>query len=78
GVSPAITTSGELRVGTCRPTPPSGYALGDLELGKRIVSDLLSGEPVRIEGEAQWMAQAQLPEDPHAALAIQVGSMLRA
>ncbi|AHF69837.1 precorrin-3B C(17)-methyltransferase [Pseudomonas cichorii] len=73
GVAPAITTSGELRFGTCLLNPPSGYALGDLELGKRFVSDLLSGERVRIEGAAPWLAQAQLPEDPHAELAIHVG-----
>ncbi|MEN1835548.1 precorrin-3B C(17)-methyltransferase [Pseudomonas lijiangensis] len=73
GVAPAITTSGELRFGTCLLNPPTGYALGDLELGKRFVSDLLSGERVRIEGAAPWLAQAQLPEDPHAELAIHVG-----
>ncbi|WP_057429322.1 precorrin-3B C(17)-methyltransferase [Pseudomonas syringae group genomosp. 3] len=77
GVAPAITTSGELRFGTCLLNPPSGYALGDLELGKRFVSDLLSGEPVRIEGEAPWLARAQLPEDPQAELAIHVGCALR-
>jgi cobalt-precorrin 5A hydrolase/precorrin-3B C17-methyltransferase len=69
----AITTSGELRFGTCLLNPPSGYALGDLELGKRFVSDLLSGESVRIEGAAPWLAHAQLPEDDHAQLAIHVG-----
>ncbi|WP_296258733.1 MULTISPECIES: precorrin-3B C(17)-methyltransferase [unclassified Pseudomonas] len=73
----AITTSGELRFGTCLLNPPSGYALGDLELGKRFVSDLLSGETVRIEGDAPWLAQAQLPEDDHAQLAIHVGNAER-
>jgi cobalt-precorrin 5A hydrolase/precorrin-3B C17-methyltransferase len=73
GVVAAITTSGELRFGTCLLNPPSGYALGDLELGKRFVSDLLAGQSVRIEGAAPWLAQAQLPEDQHARLAIHVG-----
>jgi cobalt-precorrin 5A hydrolase/precorrin-3B C17-methyltransferase len=72
-VAAAITTSGELRFGTCLLNPPNGYALGDLELGKRFVSDLLAGETVRIEGEAPWLAQAQLPEDPQARLAVHVG-----
>lgn len=72
-VAAAITTSGELRFGTCLLNPPSGYALGDLELGKRFVSDLLAGETVRIEGEAPWLAQAQLPENPQARLAVHVG-----
>jgi cobalt-precorrin 5A hydrolase/precorrin-3B C17-methyltransferase len=72
-VTAAITTSGELRFGTCLLNPPAGYALGDLELGKRFVSDLLSGESVRIEGAAPWLDQAQLPEDDQAQLAIHVG-----
>jgi cobalt-precorrin 5A hydrolase/precorrin-3B C17-methyltransferase len=73
GIAPAITTSGELRFGTCLLNPPGGYALGDLELGKRFVSDLLSGQSVRVEGAAPWLAKAQLPEDEHAQLAIHVG-----
>ncbi|WP_223449962.1 MULTISPECIES: precorrin-3B C(17)-methyltransferase [unclassified Pseudomonas] len=77
-VAAAITTSGELRFGTCLLNPPSGYALGDLELGKRFVSDLLAGETVRIEGAAPWLAQAQLPEDPQARLAVHVGHAERA
>ncbi|KFE51946.1 precorrin-3B C(17)-methyltransferase [Pseudomonas syringae] len=77
GIAPAITTSGELRFGTCLLNPPTGYALGDLELGKRFVSDLLSGESVRIEGAAPWLAQAQLPQDEHAQLAIHVSCAKR-
>ncbi|MGF6491769.1 precorrin-3B C(17)-methyltransferase [Pseudomonas frederiksbergensis] len=76
-VAAAITTSGELRFGTCLLNPPNGYALGDLELGKRFVSDLLAGEHVRIEGAAPWLAQAQLPQDPEAHLSIHVGSAER-
>ncbi|MCY1391796.1 Siroheme synthase [compost metagenome] len=73
GVAAAITTSGELRFGTCLLNPPSGYALADLELGKRFVSDLLAGETVRIEGAAPWLADARLPEDAQARLAIHIG-----
>lgn len=73
-VTPAITTSGELRFGTCLLNPPSGFSLGDLEQGKRFVSDLLAGESVRIEGAAPWLAQAQLPEDERARLAIRIDS----
>lgn len=72
-VAPAITTSGELRFGTCLLNPPSGYALGDLELGKSFVSDLLAGETVRIAGSAPWLAHAQLPEDEQARLTVHVG-----
>ncbi|AUG38922.1 precorrin-3B C(17)-methyltransferase [Pseudomonas chlororaphis] len=77
GVAAAITTSGELRFGTCLLNPPSGYALGDPELGKRFVSDLLGGESVRIEGAAPWLAEARLPQDQQARLTIRVGSAER-
>ncbi|WP_411381327.1 precorrin-3B C(17)-methyltransferase [Pseudomonas sp. MPB26] len=77
GVAAAITTSGELRFGTCLLNPPAGYALADLELGKRFVSDLLAGESVRIEGAAPWLEQANLPQDQQARLAIHVGSVKR-
>ncbi|MBC3198190.1 precorrin-3B C(17)-methyltransferase [Pseudomonas poae] len=77
-VAAAITTSGELRFGTCLLNPPKGYELGDLELGKRFVSDLLAGERVRIEGAAPWLDEANLPQDQQAHLAIHVGSAARA
>jgi cobalt-precorrin 5A hydrolase/precorrin-3B C17-methyltransferase len=73
GVAAAITTSGELRFGTCLLNPPQGYALADLEQGKRFVSDLLAGEPVRIEGAAPWLQQAQLPASETAQRTIHVG-----
>ncbi|WP_426109138.1 precorrin-3B C(17)-methyltransferase [Pseudomonas sp. TWR1-1-4] len=76
-VAAAITTSGELRFGTCLLNPPAGYELADLELGKRFVSDLLAGESVRIEGAAPWLDQANLPQDQQARLAIHVGSTER-
>ncbi|MGF6088391.1 precorrin-3B C(17)-methyltransferase [Pseudomonas sp. 18173] len=76
-VAAAITTSGELRFGTCLLNPPSGYTLGDLESGKRFVSDLLAGHSVRIEGVAPWLVQAQLPEDPQARHSILVGTAER-
>ncbi|SIR93312.1 precorrin-6Y C5,15-methyltransferase (decarboxylating) /precorrin-3 methyltransferase [Aquipseudomonas alcaligenes] len=60
-VAPAITTSGELRFGTCLLDPPAGYVLADIEQGKRLVSDLLGGARLRVEGEAPWLAQADLP-----------------
>ncbi|WNW13173.1 precorrin-3B C(17)-methyltransferase [Pseudomonas sp. DTU_2021_1001937_2_SI_NGA_ILE_001] len=76
-VPPAITTSGELRFGTCLLNPPAGYALADLEQGKRFVSDLLGGETVRIEGDAPWLGTAQLPQATDARRTIHVGHALR-
>ncbi|CAB3694291.1 precorrin-3B C(17)-methyltransferase [Paraburkholderia rhynchosiae] len=71
-VSPAITTSGELRFGTCVLNPPDGYTLADIGQGKRFVSDLLAGESTRVEGEAPWLDDAQLPRSASARLAIRV------
>jgi cobalt-precorrin 5A hydrolase / precorrin-3B C17-methyltransferase len=67
GIAPAITTSGELRFGMCLLAPPQGYALADIERGKRFVSDLLAGETMRIEGQAPWLDDADLPraDDAH-------------
>jgi cobalt-precorrin 5A hydrolase/precorrin-3B C17-methyltransferase len=77
-VSPAITTSGELRFGTCVLNPPAGYVLADLEHGKRLVSDLLGGEPVRIDGAAPWLADARLPLDASASRSIRISPQLAA
>ncbi|HWV11598.1 MAG TPA: precorrin-3B C(17)-methyltransferase [Pseudomonas sp.] len=71
-VSAAITTSGELRFGTCLLEPPAGYVLADLEQGKGFVSDLLGGETVRIEGDAPWLEQANLPVDNQAERVIHI------
>jgi cobalt-precorrin 5A hydrolase/precorrin-3B C17-methyltransferase len=73
----AITTSGELRFGTCLLNPPRGYVLDDLESGKRFVSDLLAGQPVRIEGSAPWLGDVQLPQSSNARLAIHVSHVER-
>ncbi|CAB3751758.1 precorrin-3B C(17)-methyltransferase [Paraburkholderia solisilvae] len=71
-VPPAITTSGELRFGTCVLNPPEGYALASLAQGKRFVSDLLAGESTRIEGDAHWLDDAQLPRSADAQRAIRI------
>lgn len=61
GINAAITTAGELRFGTCLLNPPQGYALADVDEGKRFVADLLGGEGVSVEGDAPWLAEARLP-----------------
>ncbi|WP_213762199.1 precorrin-3B C(17)-methyltransferase [Caballeronia sp. dw_19] len=71
-VAPAITTSGELRFGTCLLNPPAGYVLGDIEHGKRFVSDLLAGATTRVEGHAPWLDAADLPRAADAGLAIRI------
>ena len=71
-VAPAITTSGELRFGTCLLNPPTGYVLADIEHGKRFVSDLLAGATTRVEGHAPWLDAADLPRAADAGLAIRI------
>jgi len=71
-VAPAITTSGELRFGTCLLNPPAGYVLADIEHGKRFVSDLLAGATTRVEGHAPWLDAADLPRATDASLAIRI------
>lgn len=71
-IAPAITTSGELRFGTCLLNPPDGYVLADLDRGKHFVSDLLTGEQLRIEGAAPWLDAAGIPLADDARLAVRV------
>ncbi|MBX9754234.1 MAG: precorrin-3B C(17)-methyltransferase, partial [Pseudomonadaceae bacterium] len=77
-VAPAITTSGELRFGTCVLNPPAGYVLADLGHGKRLVSDLLGGEQVRIDGAAPWLSEARLPLNEQASRSIRISPQLAA
>ncbi|MBP8236100.1 MAG: precorrin-3B C(17)-methyltransferase [Pseudomonas sp.] len=77
-VSAAITTSGELRFGTCLLEPPAGYVLANLAQGKGFVSDLLGGQTVRIEGDAPWLSEAKLPVDKHAERVIHISPHRRA
>lgn len=74
-VSPAITTSGELRFGTCLLSPPPDYVLADLDQGKRFVSDLLAGAAVRVEGQAPWLDELRLPLDPNATHRVRVSPL---
>jgi cobalt-precorrin 5A hydrolase / precorrin-3B C17-methyltransferase len=71
-VSPAITTSGELRFGTCLLNPPPEYQLKNPENAKTFIADMLAGKTVRIEGEAPWLADARLPLDDNGQLLIRI------
>lgn len=74
GIAPAITTSGELRFGTCLLNPPPGYVLKNPEDAKTFIADMLAGKKVRIEGDAPWLADARLPVDDEGELRIRIGS----
>ena len=72
GIAPAITTSGELRFGACLLNPPPGYVLADIEQGKHFVADLLGGARVAVDGDAPWLADADLPLDAAARRRIRI------
>ncbi|MBA8881509.1 precorrin-3B C(17)-methyltransferase [Phyllobacterium myrsinacearum] len=71
-VSPAITTSGELRFGTCLLNPPAEFHLKNPEDGKRFIADLLAGKTVQIDGPAPWLQDARLPVDGNGTMHIRV------
>lgn len=73
-ITPAITTSGELRFGTCLLNPPPEYRLKNPEDAKTFIADMLAGKTVRIEGEAPWLQDARLPLDDNGELLIRVTS----
>ncbi|MBX9255825.1 precorrin-3B C(17)-methyltransferase [Desmonostoc muscorum CCALA 125] len=71
-VKPAITTTGDLRLGTALLSPPPGYHLANPEEAKKFISDLLAGAQVKVEGAAPWLSDSKLPIDANGDLTIQV------
>jgi cobalt-precorrin 5A hydrolase/precorrin-3B C17-methyltransferase len=72
GVRPAISTAGDLAFGVALDDPPDGYTLANPEDVKAVTARLLAGEALRIEGEAPWLDDAELPRDEAAELCIRV------
>lgn len=60
-VSPAITTTGEIRFRTTLLSPPKGYRLLNPDDAKGFIADLLAGNSVKLVGEADWLSDSQLP-----------------
>ncbi|MBG1268414.1 precorrin-3B C(17)-methyltransferase [Nostoc sp. WHI] len=71
-VKPAITTTGDLRLGTTLLSPPPGYHLANPDDAKKFISDLLAGAQVKLEGIASWLSNSKLPINPNGDLTIQV------
>ncbi|MGF1628817.1 MAG: precorrin-3B C(17)-methyltransferase [Kiloniellaceae bacterium] len=72
GVEAAVTTAGDRRFGVALDAPPAGWRLGNPEHYKSFTAELLGGRQLRLEGEATWLVDSDLPFDGGAALAIQV------
>ncbi|WP_448265034.1 precorrin-3B C(17)-methyltransferase [Nostoc sp. DSM 114159] len=75
-VKAAITTTGDLRLGTTLLSPPSGYHLANPDDAKKFISDVLAGAQVNLEGIAPWLSDSKLPIDPKGDLTIQVTERL--
>lgn len=71
-VSPAITTTGDLRFRTPLLSPPTGYRLANSdEQAKTFLADLLAGATVKVDGIAPWLSN-RLPIADNGALTIQI------
>lgn len=73
-VSPAITTTGEIRFKTTLLSPPLGYQLVNPDDAKKFLADLLAGEKVKLIGTADWLENSNLPISPEGKLTIEISS----
>jgi cobalt-precorrin 5A hydrolase/precorrin-3B C17-methyltransferase len=71
-ISPAITTTGDIRFKTTLLSPPPGYQLVNPDDAKKFLSDLLAGEKVKLIGEAEWLKNSNLPISSAAKLSIEI------
>jgi cobalt-precorrin 5A hydrolase / precorrin-3B C17-methyltransferase len=71
-VSPAITTTGDIRFHTALLSPPSNYYLANPDDAKKFIADLLAGASIKLEGTAPWLSNSQLPITPEGQLTLQV------
>ncbi|NCS49922.1 MAG: precorrin-3B C(17)-methyltransferase [Microcystis aeruginosa BK11-02] len=71
-ISPAITTTGDIRFKTTLLSPPLGYQLVNPDDAKKFLADLLAGEKVKLIGEADWLKNSHLPISSAAKLSIEI------
>jgi cobalt-precorrin 5A hydrolase/precorrin-3B C17-methyltransferase len=71
-VAPAITTTGDIRFRTALLSPPAGYRLAYPDHAKMFIADILAGASVKLEGEARWLQESQLPMSPDGPLTIRI------
>ena len=72
GAAAAVTTVGDLRFGISLEDAPSGWRLANPEDVKGFVAELLAGAEIRLDGEAQWLAESDLPFSPNGTLTLRV------
>ncbi|GAA0780063.1 precorrin-3B C(17)-methyltransferase [Roseibium denhamense] len=66
----AITTAGDTALGIALDAPPAGWKLANPEDAKPVMAELLSGATVLIEGPADWLKKAKLPQSDDAAITL--------
>ncbi|NCR27025.1 MAG: precorrin-3B C(17)-methyltransferase [Microcystis aeruginosa LE13-04] len=71
-ISPAITTTGDIRFKTTLLSPPLGYQLVNPDDAKKFLADLLAVEKVKLIGEADWLKNSNLPISSAAKLSIEI------
>ncbi len=74
-VSPAITTAGDVRFGIALDDPPPGWRLANPDDAKLFMAELLAGATVRLDGDAPWLADADLPWDDTTTLVLTVSEV---
>ena len=63
GVSPAVTTAGDLRFGISLDEPPQGFVLANPENLKAFTAELLAGEAVSLSPETKTLTPDSLTEN---------------
>ena len=86
GISPAVTTAGDLRFGIALDEPPEGFVLSNPEDVKHFTAELLSGEyvslssgdkpaaPDYMQGFYKWLRDSRMPFSENAKLRISLAA----
>jgi cobalt-precorrin 5A hydrolase/precorrin-3B C17-methyltransferase len=59
GIAAATTTASDVSLGFALDAPPPGWRIANPDMAKPVAAALLAGEPVRLEGEADWIDRAR-------------------
>ena len=73
----AVTTAGDVAFGVALDEPPQGYRLQNPEDAKAVTAALLAGAKARIEGDAPWLRESDLPQAENSAVRLTVTDAAR-
>ncbi|WP_343559390.1 precorrin-3B C(17)-methyltransferase [Kiloniella sp. b19] len=68
----AITTASDTRYGVALDEPPAGWKLGNPQHYKAFMAEVLAGASIRLDGQADWVSQSDLPLAADGALTLTV------